>query len=675
MRENNWFCGRCLRTVLALVSLLFFCAAAAADKYFQTPVQKKDLDPDATSQKIEGEPADDVHFHPRHDHPSWVVWTRRSGPGHSGVKFGVSDSAGVRHLRLGFKRKIPVGTVFARGGGQLSVLKPEAPYPGDPGQENHWQKATRVHEGEYSLWILPPNTATRALRFSQESRGRMKVKFQGHLSGVYILKERLINLAPEADIIASTNQKKARFLNDHSRGGWHGVWENEWQERSKTISDKSPESLMLLWPTEVELRGLCALWAGFSRVQVACYKGPEKVHPREAEAEHWQNLGDFKVDHQYPRRFAPNWLDFGETIKTRAVRLTITEPSPSERVHPHVVRKPRGGKRAWLGELMAVHAIQNEDAVIPEKLRRAAESDHPPIPIEFTLKEPGYVTLVIENSEGKRVRNLLSSRRFEAGQHTVWWDGLDETPVNSRVHGIYDIRGRLVEPGQYRVRGLYRGDVKLRYQMTPYSSGDPPWLTPDHKGGWLADHTPPWDALFVPEGPSGKPEVLLTSYVVEHGHGLIGVDLNGKKLWGIRRLGGVWTGGSHLAADRGAKADPEVINYIGSWWSSRDGKGEVRLTALDKDRNQRTVLKYETKNKKIARLGGLAVHNGILVASLPELQTLLFVDASSGKMLHAQTIENPGSIAFDATGRLLMIQADKIRRYSLDRSVPRLGSS
>ena len=47
----------------------------------------------------------------------------------------------------------------------------------------------------------------------------------------------------------------------------------------------------------------------------------------------------------------------------------------------------------------------------------------PPIAIHFTLKQPGFVTLVIEDEAGQRVRNLISETEFPAGENTAYWDG------------------------------------------------------------------------------------------------------------------------------------------------------------------------------------------------------------------------------------------------------------
>ncbi len=41
----------------------------------------------------------------------------------------------------------------------------------------------------------------------------------------------------------------------------------------------------------------------------------------------------------------------------------------------------------------------------------------------------------------------------------------------------------------------------MRYEFSVYSPGTPPWKTGDGSGGWLADHSPPADILFLPRGP------------------------------------------------------------------------------------------------------------------------------------------------------------------------------
>jgi hypothetical protein len=337
----------------------------------------------------------------------------------------------------------------------------------------------------------------------------------------------------------------------------------------------------------------------------------------------------------------------------------------------------------------------------------AATETHPPIPIQFTLKKAGFVTLVIEDASGHRVRNLISETPFPAGQSTAWWDGLDDVgrDLDAAEHAVFHIPGKLVAAGQYRVRGLVRPSVNLSYKSTPYTNGQPPWNTKDRSSQWLANHTAPNTVLFVPPGAApvrpGKPtsaggQVLVGSFVSEGGSGLAWLDMNGRKLNGQVWLGGVWTAASHLARDEGDKPVPGVYAYAGAGWKGdkyNDNVAELRLHELvatpakkgpsdtrmgnGEDRAVLTPtfkipaatpaadnIEAEASGDKNP-LGGLAVHNGLLVASLPWNGLLLFVDAAAHKALGAAKLNNPGGLAFDRQGRLLVISGTKILRFQL----------
>jgi len=191
------------------------------------------------------------------------------------------------------------------------------------------------------------------------------------------------------------------------------------------------------------------------------------------------------------------------------------------------------------------------------------------------------VTLVVEDAKGNRVRNLVAATPFPAGDNVVWWDGRDESVrvpyVEGNtvgIHGIYRVGGRPVAPGQYRVRGLVRDEVKLRYEFTVYPNvGAPPWRTggrDNGSGAWLSDHTPPTDIEFVPATPGLTEEarVYISAPVAEAGFGLIWTDLSGRKINGLRWIGGHWTGASFLARDAGQRPVADVILYTGSVWKN-----------------------------------------------------------------------------------------------------------
>ena len=79
--------------------------------------------------------------------PKAVVWCRQAKPHWKGIKFGAGTEAGLRHLRIGFTQRVPAGSVLVGGGGALSVLKAEAPYPGDLADDSQWLPAQRLVNG------------------------------------------------------------------------------------------------------------------------------------------------------------------------------------------------------------------------------------------------------------------------------------------------------------------------------------------------------------------------------------------------------------------------------------------------------------------------------------------------------------------------------------------------
>ena len=59
------------------------------------------------------------------------------------------------------------------------------------------------------------------------------------------------------------------------------------------------------------------------------------------------------------------------------------------------------------------------------------------------------MTLILEDGNGKRVRNLVSETWFPAGENVAWWDGTNDLlrDVEAARHGVYHIPAQLVAPG------------------------------------------------------------------------------------------------------------------------------------------------------------------------------------------------------------------------------------
>ncbi len=685
-----------------LYSLLLLPGLAAAEpvalpkfpgEAFDTPVTPENIDPEAFAEWSDGAERKILPNEKQKDpSPASVLCTTASNSGGSMLIFGGSKAPGARHLRLGLKQAVAVGSVIARSGAALSVLKADAPYPGDPANEAHWLSAERYENGapvkkeleggDLALWILPPGTTTRALRFTHTA-AITDQKYEGSIGGVLVIPERLMNEAAGATAGASRENRKARRILNAESDGWD-AWENQEKgkapEDSQVVSPENPEWVTLTWPEPVALDGLIAIWAGIATAEIQAFQGEASHDPKDAPEGDWKSISTYEgLRHNYNVQFWPNLLKFPRTVKTRAVRVKILKAGANA---SHA--NNNGGKRVWLGELMAVRSLGKE-ALKTMAIVAAAEAPKPPVPVRFKLEKAGFVSLVVEKPDGFRVRNLISETWFPAGENVAWWDGTDDLgrDADAADHGVYNIPVAFVEPGAYRVRGIVRDAIRPHYEFSVYVTGNPPWSTEDNTGAWLANHTPPQAAAFVPaaQSPTGTPVVYLGCYVTEGPSGLAWVDENGKKLGGKKWVGGAWTAAPFLARDAGPKADPAVSVYVASTWETEkgSGEGELRITALTKG-GDKPVAKLAlgrlaeqspgAGERTEDLLAGIAVRDGVAVVAMHLAGRLLFIDAAGGKVIRETPLEAPGGLVHDPAGNLLAISGNKVVRLPADGGGP-----
>lgn len=103
------------------------------------------------------------------------------------------------------------------------------------------------------------------------------------------------------------------------------------------------------------------------------------------------------------------------------------------------------------------HALAAESSERP-----AASFATDPLPVTLTIDKPGYVTAVIERADGRRVCNLVSEVKTQAGELTLNWDLYD---VGVRKGEKEPYTRTLVAPGAYRVRGLVHDGLNLTRQL------------------------------------------------------------------------------------------------------------------------------------------------------------------------------------------------------------------
>ncbi|HUS57013.1 MAG TPA: hypothetical protein VM141_00035 [Planctomycetota bacterium] len=162
--------------------------------------------------------------------------------------------------------------------------------------------------------------------------------------------------------------------------------------------------------------------------------------------------------------------------------------------------------------------------------------DGPPFRVGARYGTSGDAALVIEDANGRRVRNLFAQTLRAEGQANEAWDLKDEA-------------GNYVAPGQYAWKTIAGPQLALEYGITPYPNLQNffpermPWLI-GHAGehGWLSDHNPNFASTTFGD------YVFFASTMAEAGSSLALCDLEGRRLWG-RHDFGPWTGVYRMAAD------------------------------------------------------------------------------------------------------------------------------
>ena len=181
------------------------------------------------------------------------------------LPFGTCTQTGPRFIRIGFRSPIKVGSILVRGSGQLSVLRPGSPYPGNLADDRQWIPAQRIlaHQVSeapvdpdgFALWVLPPGTQTRALRFTHTAVDTDS-NYAGMLGSIYLLSGRFANLATQATVITSSNGGAAALINDENYNNWH-TWDNG-PDFAHPVTSANPEWIVLSWPRPVEIKAAAA---------------------------------------------------------------------------------------------------------------------------------------------------------------------------------------------------------------------------------------------------------------------------------------------------------------------------------------------------------------------------------------------------------------------------------
>ena len=150
--------------------------------------------------------------------------------------------------------------------------------------------------------------------------------------------------------------------------------------------------------------------------------------------------------------------------------------------------------------------------------------------IDLDQPVDGKATVVIEDLQGRRVRNLLSGASLAKGRHVLAWDGLDET-------------GNVVRPGEYRWRAAGHPGIRPEYLFSFCNDGRPPWRTGSGTDMWGPDHS------CLTAVASGPVWTFLAGSVAESGYAIVAVDQQGVKRMQYQPASGTGLDAVALAVD------------------------------------------------------------------------------------------------------------------------------
>jgi len=259
-----------------------------------------------------------------------------------------------------------------------------------------------------------------------------------------------------------------------------------------------------------------------------------------------------------------------------------------------------------------------------------------PVALTYDLPQDGFVTLVVEDANGRRVRNLVGMAPRAKGRQTDFWDGLDE-------------QGNLAAPGEYRWRGLFHPGIDPVYEASYGTAGIPPWDTADNTGAWMSDHNVPTAVAC------GKDTIVLAAAGSEGGWALIGTDYNGRKKWGERKFQGIRC----VAVD-------ETYLYAGmNPWGAKEsliGRLELKTAkyAPFETKPEALLMLPPTKEGEKATVTGIAVAGDRLAVALAGLDIVRFFDKKTAQPLGEVAVAKPAGLAVDAAGVLHAVSGEKI---------------
>ncbi len=311
-----------------------------------------------------------------------------------------------QHIMLAFTKPVSIGSlVFPppprddKVQFQISVLKPDAPYPPRLQEKGDWQVIPLTDKSAWAVVPLPAGTLTRALRLTFIRGGAGAA--DDLLAGVEEKKD-----APSLDKLAGPEGKKSgfpstdanlwqrqiegmkllgrRFENlfatatvrvNSGKALPDGTWD---AARTEPISEAEPAIYEMEWKQEQTVRGLAIREIDGAVTEVDVFNGQADAPVDLEGSAGWENVATYNQQlHSYAMgtanqkaRYLDGYVDFGREVSTRAIRLRVVKQWDTKEHNPSGVREDLGGqaldpKRCHVYGIAPLKYLGGEAAVDP----------------------------------------------------------------------------------------------------------------------------------------------------------------------------------------------------------------------------------------------------------------------------------------------------------------------
>jgi hypothetical protein len=285
-----------------------------------------------------------------------------------------------QHIMVAFTKPVAIGSlVFPvppkedKVQFQISVLKPDAPYPPHPLEKSQWENVPLNDKSAWAVVTLPKETNTRAVRFTftrggegagddlladvEEKKGAPSLdkvdvvsakksgfdggadgSWQRQIEGMKMLSRRFENVASTATVRVSSGKVSP-----------DGSWD---AQRTQPLSAADPAIYALEWKQPQAMRGLAIKEVDGEMTEVDVFTGPDGSAVDIAATEGWENVATYKQRlrlyyqpdplHNSRARYLDGYVDFGKEVTTRAVRLRVVKQWDTKEHYPSGVRFDQG---------------------------------------------------------------------------------------------------------------------------------------------------------------------------------------------------------------------------------------------------------------------------------------------------------------------------------------------